>query len=83
MRVRLGGAPLSNGGLSLTGSQVDVTSPGMPSVMAGRVVSLEGDHFRARVTDRSGTVIDLQANLSIDQNTGAVTGTLTGTPVSG
>jgi hypothetical protein len=82
MRVRLGGAPLSDGGLSLTGSQVDVSAPGMPSVMAGRIVSLEGDRFRARVTDRSGTVVNLLANLNIDQNTGTVTGTLTGRPVN-
>ena len=32
---------------------------------------------------RSGTVVDLQANLNIDQSTGAVTGTLTGRPTSG
>jgi sulfoxide reductase heme-binding subunit YedZ len=82
MRVRLGGAPLANGGLSLTGSQVDVSAPGMPSVMAGRIVSLEGDRFRARVTDRSGTVVNLLANLNIDQNTGTVTGTVTGRPIN-
>jgi sulfoxide reductase heme-binding subunit YedZ len=82
MRVRLGGAPLQGGGLSLTGSQVDLTAPGMPSVMAGDVVSLQGDSFRARVTDQSGTVVDLHANLNIDQNSGAVTGTLTGRPTN-
>jgi methionine sulfoxide reductase heme-binding subunit len=83
MRVRMGGAPLPEGGLSLTGSQVDLTGPGMPSVMAGKVVSLQGDSFLARATDASGSVVDLRANLSIDQNTGAVTGTLTGTPLAG
>jgi Ferric reductase like transmembrane component len=81
MRVRLGGQPVASGGLSLTGSQVDVSAPGMPSVMAGQVVSLEGDRFRARVTDQSGAVVDLLANLNIDQNSGAVTGTLNGQPV--
>jgi hypothetical protein len=81
MRVRLGGAPLAGGGLSLTGSQVDVSAPGMPSVMAGQIVSLQGDRFRARVRDQSGTVVDLHANLSIDQSTGSVSGTLTGRPV--
>jgi sulfoxide reductase heme-binding subunit YedZ len=82
MRVRLGGAPLAGGGLSLTGSQVDVSAPGMPSVMAGQVVALEGQRFRARVRDQSGTVVDLHANVNIDQSTGAVTGTLTGQPVT-
>jgi sulfoxide reductase heme-binding subunit YedZ len=82
LRVRLGGSPLQGGGLSLTGSQVDLSAPGMPSVMAGQVVALEGSRFRARVTDKSGTVVDLHANLSIDQSSGAVTGTLTGSPVT-
>ena len=80
MRVRLGGAPLQGGGLSLTGSQVAVTAPGMPSAMVGRVVALRGDNFRARVTDSSGTKVDLDANLNIDQNSGSVSGTLTGRP---
>jgi methionine sulfoxide reductase heme-binding subunit len=83
MRVLLGGAPLPEGGLSLTGSQVAVTAPGMSSAMAGKVLSLEGDTFLARVSDASGSVVDLRANLSIDQNSGAVNGTLTGTPVAG
>jgi hypothetical protein len=82
LRVRLGGSPLQGGGLSLTGSQVDLSAPGMPSVMAGQVVALQGSRFRARVTDQSGTVVDLHANLSIDQSSGAVTGTLTGSPVT-
>ena len=83
MRVRLGGAPLEGGGLSLTGSQVDLSANGMPSVMAGQIVSLQGDHFHARVTDQSGTVVDLDAALNIDQGNGTVTGTLTGRPVKG
>jgi methionine sulfoxide reductase heme-binding subunit len=82
MRVRLGGAPLEGGGLSLTGSQVDLSAAGMPSVMAGQIVQLEGDRFRARVTDQSGTVVNLEANLNIDQNSGTVTGTLTGRPIN-
>jgi sulfoxide reductase heme-binding subunit YedZ len=83
MRVRMGGSPLGSGGLSLTGSQVDVAASGMPSVMAGKVVSLEGDRFLARVSDSSGVVVDLHANLVIDPNTNAVTGTVTGTPLGG
>ena len=83
MRVRLGGAPLEGGGLSLTGSQVDLSGNGMSSVMAGQIVSLQGDRFHARVTDQSGTVVDLLANLNIDQSNGTVTGTLTGQPVKG
>jgi DMSO/TMAO reductase YedYZ heme-binding membrane subunit len=80
MRVRLGGAPLQGGGLSLTGSQVAVTAPGMPSAMVGRVLALRGDRFRAQVTDSSGTKVNLDANVNIDQSSGSVSGTLTGRP---
>jgi DMSO/TMAO reductase YedYZ heme-binding membrane subunit len=83
MRVRLGGQPLPTGGLSLTGSQVALTAPGMPSAMVGRIVSLQGNQFAARVSDASGSVIDLRASLTIDQNTGAVKGTMTSRPVAG
>jgi DMSO/TMAO reductase YedYZ heme-binding membrane subunit len=83
MRVRLGGAPLPQGGLSLTGSQVALTAPGMPSAMVGRVLSLTGDTFVARVTDASGAVVDLRVNLTIDQNSGAISGTMIGAPVGG
>lgn len=80
MRVRLGGAPLPEGGLSLTGSQVDLTAPGMPSAMVGRVTSLVGDRFDAEVTDASGSVVVLHATIAIDQNSGAVTGSVNGAP---
>jgi sulfoxide reductase heme-binding subunit YedZ len=83
MRVRMGGSPLPGGGLSLTGSQVDVTSAGMPSAMVGKILSLNGDRFVARVSDASGSVVELHASLNIDGNTGAVSGTLSGSPVGG
>ncbi len=83
LRVRLAGAPLGGGGLSLTGSQVDLVAAGLPSVMAGRVVQLQGTQFLARVADASGSSIDLQANLQIDNQTGVVTGTLTATDAAG
>lgn len=81
MRIRLGGAPLPGGGLSLTGSQVNLTAPGMPSALSGKVVSLLGNRIVARVSDTSGSVVELHANVSIDQNSGAVSGTLSGTPI--
>jgi len=83
MRIRLGGAPLPEGGLSLTGSQVDLTGPGLPSALGGKVTSLQGSTIIATVRDTTGTVVNLRAGLSIDQSNGNVTGTLTGTPVGG
>jgi methionine sulfoxide reductase heme-binding subunit len=81
MRIRLGGAPLAGGGLSLTGSQVDLTAPGLPSAFGGKVQSLSGNSVVARVSDVSGAKLALRMQLSIDQNSGTVTGTITGDPI--
>jgi sulfoxide reductase heme-binding subunit YedZ len=79
LRVRMAGAPIASGGLSMTGSQVDLVADGLPSVMEGQIVSLAGQQFLARVTG-SGHALDLRANVSIDNHTNAVTGTLSATP---
>jgi methionine sulfoxide reductase heme-binding subunit len=83
LRVRMGGAPLSGGGLSLTGSQVDLTGPGLHTALAGRIISLNDNRILARVSDATGHVMRLHVTLSIDQNSGAVTGTVSGTPGGG
>jgi DMSO/TMAO reductase YedYZ heme-binding membrane subunit len=81
LRVRLGGQPLQSGGLSLTGSQVDLSVVGTHRVFSGRVVNLEGDHFLARVSDGAGTELELDTGLTIDQGRGTVSGTLRSTPI--
>jgi sulfoxide reductase heme-binding subunit YedZ len=80
LRVRLAGAPIDGGGLSLTGSQVDLIADGLPSVMDGKVVSLQGTEFVAHLTGSAGVAIDVRANLNINAQTNAVTGTLAATP---
>jgi Ferric reductase like transmembrane component len=76
LRVRLAGAPDAGGGLSMTGSQVDLLANGIPSVMQGQIVSLQGQQLLARVSGGAGAALDLRASLNIDSNTGSVTGTL-------
>jgi hypothetical protein len=83
LRVRMAGAPIGGGGLSMTGSQVDLLADGLSSVMEGQIVSLQGQQFLARVADTSGAQLDLRANLKIDSQTGSVTGTLSATPPGG
>jgi hypothetical protein len=82
LRVRLGGIPVGGGGgLSMTGSQVDLAAAGAPSVLSGRIISLQGTQFLARVSDRAGTVVDLRASLQIDNSSNTVTGSLSGSPL--
>lgn len=80
LRVRLGGVPIDGGGgLSMTGSQVDLAVAGQPSVLQGRIVSLRGEEFDARLSN-GGSTIDVHAQLQIDTNNNIVTGTLSGSP---
>jgi len=79
MRVRLGGVPIGGGGLSMTGSQVDLAVAGQPSVLQGRIASLRGEEFDARVSN-GGTTLDIHVQLQIDTNNNTVTGTLSGSP---
>jgi hypothetical protein len=81
MRVRIAGVPVAAGGLSMTGSQVDLALAGQPSVLQGRIVSLQGEEFDARLSGVSGTTVDVHAQLQIDSQNNTVTGTLSGSPV--
>jgi sulfoxide reductase heme-binding subunit YedZ len=76
LRVRIAGIPLSGGGLSMTGSQVDLAAGGLPAVLQGKILSLQGTQFLARVAGPSGSALNLRANLNIDGQSGAVTGSL-------
>lgn len=78
LRVRIGGVAANGGGLSMTGSQVDLALTGMP-VLQGRITELQGQQFVARVRDASGTSRDLQVNLNIDEGSDTVTGSLQAT----
>jgi hypothetical protein len=74
LRVRLAGQPSPGGGLSMTGSQVDLLTP-TTGVMTGQITSLQGTEFIAHVLSRSGA-LDLHANLNIDSQTNSVSGSV-------
>jgi methionine sulfoxide reductase heme-binding subunit len=79
LRVRIAGQPIG-GGLSMTGSQVDLALAGAPSVLQGTIDELRGTQFTARVADSQGSVVDLRAVLQINDQSNVVTGTLSGAP---
>jgi hypothetical protein len=81
LRVRIAGQPIGGaGGLSMTGSQVDLAAAGVPSVFQGTINFLQGTEFRARVADGRGSAVDLHVVLQIDSQSNQVTGTLSGAP---
>ncbi len=80
LRVRLGGVPVgAGGGLSMTGSQVDLALAGQRSVLQGQIGSLRGEEFDARLAG-GGTIVNIHVQLQIDTNSNTVTGTLSGAP---
>jgi DMSO/TMAO reductase YedYZ heme-binding membrane subunit len=83
LRVRLAGAPIAGGGLSLTGSQVDLIADGLPAVLEGRIESLQGEEFIAHLRGASGPAVAIHARLHIDTQTDIVTGRLDVAPVGG
>jgi sulfoxide reductase heme-binding subunit YedZ len=82
LRVRIAGTPIG-GGLSMTGSQVDLALAGVPTVFEGTIDSLRGSEFSARLTDSQGSAVEVHAVLRIDIQSDNVTGTLSGTPEHG
>jgi hypothetical protein len=81
LRVRIAGVPVdAGGGLSMTGSQVDLAVAGTPSVLQGQIAALQGSEFTARLSNASGDAIDIHVQLQIDSQGGTATGTLTGRP---
>jgi len=85
LRVRIAGVPVdAGGGLSMTGSQVDLALAGQPTVLQGQIGSLEGERFEAQVSGGAGTTVNLRVQLQIDNQSDTVTGTMVGSPtVSG
>jgi methionine sulfoxide reductase heme-binding subunit len=81
LRVRLAGQPAAGGGLSMTGSQVDLLTR-QTGLLAGQITSLQGTEFLAHVQGRAGA-LTLHARLNIDSQTNVVTGSVDGTPGEG
>ena len=82
LRVRLGGTPIAGGGLSMTGSQVDLIADGLPAVMRGQILSLRGEEFLAQLHG-GGSALAVRARLRIDTHTNDVSGTLDVEPAGG
>lgn len=83
LRMRLAGTPLSDGGLSMTGSQVDLLADGHSTVLDGHITALEGTQFIADVSDHSGGRMQLHGDLNIDASNNTLTGSLSGMPGGG
>lgn len=76
LRATLYGTPLAEGGLSMQSSDVAYATAGAPSAYRGPVVSLDGPHLTAVVTDSNGSHLRLGIDLQTNASSGSVAGTL-------
>jgi sulfoxide reductase heme-binding subunit YedZ len=68
--VRLEGLPLDGGGIRVARSQVTLGPAGDPARYIGRLVSLDGNAFEARLTPARGRAVRVRANLDLGGNIG-------------
>ncbi len=76
LAVHLRGAPIAGGGLQMTSSEVTLGTTKDPVVYRGHVTGLQGTDLTATLTDAQGRSLNLVARLTIDQASGAATGTV-------
>jgi ferric reductase like protein len=80
LSFNLRGQAIGGGGIQMTSSDVTLGSQSNPGEYRGRVTSLQGTNIAAQVSDGSGHQLGVVAQLNIDPNTGAASGTVNVTP---
>ncbi len=80
LAVHLRGQAIQGGGIAMSSSEVTLGAASNPDQYSGRVTSLQGTNIGARVSDSAGHALNLACQLTIDPNTGAVSGTVSATP---
>jgi sulfoxide reductase heme-binding subunit YedZ len=80
LRIRLVGQPLPGGGVQMTSGRVTLGPSTNPDQFHGVVTGLQDTNVRAMVSDDSGTVLLLDAQLQVPAGGGPVSGTLQAAP---
>ena len=74
--VTITGQPLEGGGVAMTQSSVSLGPRGEPNLYTGHVVGLNGSQIVASAQSSDGSAMRLAINVSIDQASGSVNGTV-------
>lgn len=74
--ITIAGQPLAGGGVAMTQGSVSLGPDGNPRLYTGRIANLRGSRIDASVSNSDGSSLRLSINVSIDQATGGVTGTV-------
>ena len=76
LTVDITGRPVDDGGVLMDSSHVTLGTAGQPGLYDGTVTDLRGTDISALVRDAAGSALRLRLQVSIDQATQRVTGTL-------
>jgi sulfoxide reductase heme-binding subunit YedZ len=84
LHIEIDGQPLGEGGVSLRGSRVSLSSvpPASPVLYRGRIVALNGNRLLATVGSSDGHSLSLHVALVVNAGAGAVSGTLAASPAA-
>jgi hypothetical protein len=80
--LRIIGQP-ADGGVAMTSSQASLGTAASPRLYQGRITALQGTTIEASLTNASGARLRVLAQLQLDPNGSAVTGSVTVSPRSG
>jgi len=79
--IRLQGAPIDGGGVSMTASGASYGPAALPNAFVGKIVGLQGTRILLSLVG-TGSTLSLVVDLRIDLATGSATGTVQGHPTS-
>jgi len=74
--VTIAGQPLEGGGVAMTQGSVALGPRGEPNLYTGRIVGLQGSRIVAAAQSSDGQAVRLDIDVSIDQASGSVSGTV-------
>jgi hypothetical protein len=76
LSVVLTGQPSNSGGVSLTGSQVDLGPASQPKLYEGHITQLQGSSLVASLSDAAGSTLVATIRLNLSQGSSQVSGSL-------
>jgi hypothetical protein len=74
--VTITGQPLEGGGVAMTQGSVSLGPNGNPNLYTGHVLGLQGSRIVAAAQNSDGSAMRLDIDVSLDQSSGSVSGTV-------
>jgi len=76
VEVTIKGQPLEGGGVAMSQGSVSLGPAGSPDLYSGQITALNGSRILATASSGDGAALRLSIDVSIDQTSGSITGTV-------